>query len=77
MIAGLLRLPRRSCVPAMPPRQFAAAAEAKGVTELAQAGMQVIKDVDRSTFAAEMAPATPDFDRRFGSGLISKIREYE
>jgi TRAP-type transport system periplasmic protein len=58
-------------------RQFAAAAEAKGVTELAQAGMQVIKDVDRSTFAAEMAPATPDFDRRFGSGLISKIREYE
>ena len=58
-------------------RQFAAAAEAKGVTELAQAGMQVIKDVDRSTFAVEMAPATPDFDRRFGSGLISKIREYE
>lgn len=58
-------------------RQFAAAAEAKGVTELAQAGMQVIKDVDRSKFAAEMASATPDFDRRFGSGLISKIREYE
>jgi len=58
-------------------RRFAAAAEAKGVTELAQAGMQVIKDVDRSKFAAEMASATPDFDRRFGSGLISKIREYE
>jgi tripartite ATP-independent transporter DctP family solute receptor len=58
-------------------RQFAAAAEAKGVTELAQAGMQVIKDVDRSKFAAEMASATSDFDRRFGSGLISKIREYE
>jgi tripartite ATP-independent transporter DctP family solute receptor len=58
-------------------RQFAAAAEAKGVTELAQAGMQVIKDVDRSKFAAEMASATPDFDRRFGSELISKIREYK
>lgn len=58
-------------------RQFAAAAEAKGVTELAQSGMQVIKDVDRSKFAAEMASATPDFDRRFGSELISKIREYK
>jgi tripartite ATP-independent transporter DctP family solute receptor len=58
-------------------RQFAAAAEAKGVTELAQAGMQVIKEVDRSKFAAAMASATPDFDRRFGSDLISKIREYK
>jgi tripartite ATP-independent transporter DctP family solute receptor len=58
-------------------RQFAAAAEAKGVTELTQAGMQVIKDVDRGKFAAEMASATPDFDRRFGSELISKIREYK
>ena len=58
-------------------RQFAAAAEAKGVPELAQAGMQVIKDVDRSKFAAEMASATPDFDRRFGSELISTIRDYK
>jgi tripartite ATP-independent transporter DctP family solute receptor len=58
-------------------RQFAAAAEAKGVSELAQAGMQVIKDVDRSKFAAEMASANLDFDRRFGSELISKIREYK
>src|SRR5580698_7362783 len=58
-------------------RQFAAAAEAKGVTELAQAGMQVVKNVERGTFATEMAPATPDFDHRFGSGLISQIRQYE
>jgi tripartite ATP-independent transporter DctP family solute receptor len=58
-------------------RGFAAAAEAKGVAELAQAGMQVIKDVDRSKFAAAMASANPEFDRRFGSELISKIREYK
>jgi TRAP-type transport system periplasmic protein len=58
-------------------RQFAAAAEAKGVTELSQAGMQVIKDVDRSKFAAEMASANLDFDRRFGSEIISEIREYK
>lgn len=57
-------------------RQFAAAAEAKGVSELAQEGMQVVKDVDRSKFAAAMASANADFDRRFGSELIGKIREY-
>jgi tripartite ATP-independent transporter DctP family solute receptor len=58
-------------------RQFAAAAEAKGVSELAQSGMQVIKDVDRSKFAAEMASANPNFDQLFGGKLISKIREYK
>jgi tripartite ATP-independent transporter DctP family solute receptor len=57
-------------------RKFAAAAEAKGVSDLAQAGMQVIRDVDRAKFAAAMASAKPDFDRRFGNELISKIREY-
>ena len=58
-------------------RQFAVAAEAKGVSELAQSGMQVIKDVDRNKFAAEMAPANSNFDQLFGSELISKIREYK
>jgi len=58
-------------------RQFAVAAEAKGVSELAQSGMQVIKDIDRSKFAAEMASANLDFDRRFGSELISKIRDFK
>jgi TRAP-type transport system periplasmic protein len=58
-------------------RQFAAAAEAKGVFELAQLGMQVIKDVDRSKFAAEMASANSNFDRLFGGQLISNIRDYK
>jgi TRAP-type C4-dicarboxylate transport system substrate-binding protein len=58
-------------------RKFAAAAEAKGVSALEQAGMQVTKDVDRSKFAAAMASANSDYDRRFGSELISKIREYK
>jgi hypothetical protein len=39
--------------------------------------MQVIKDVDRNKFAAEMASANPNFDRLFGGELISKIREYK
>src|SRR5208282_3036750 len=57
-------------------RKLAAAAQAKGVSALAQVGMQVVNDVDRSKFAAAMASANPEFDRRFGSELISKIREY-
>jgi tripartite ATP-independent transporter DctP family solute receptor len=58
-------------------REFAAAAEAKGVSELAQSGMQVIKDVDRTKFAAEMASANSNFDRLFGGELINKIRAYK
>jgi TRAP-type transport system periplasmic protein len=58
-------------------RQFAATAETKGVSELAQAGMQVTKDIDRSKFAAAMAPANAEFDRRFGGELIGQIREFK
>ncbi len=58
-------------------RQFAATAEAKGVSALAQAGMRVTKDIDRSRFAAAMAPANAEFDRRFGGELVSKIRDFK
>jgi tripartite ATP-independent transporter DctP family solute receptor len=58
-------------------RKFAAAAEAKGVAELAQTGMQVVNDVDRSKFSAAMAVANSEFDGRFGSELIKKIRGYK
>ena len=57
-------------------RKFAAAAEAKGIAELSLAGMQVVKEVVREQFAASMAPAKPEFDRRFGDALIDKIRLY-
>ena len=58
-------------------RQFAAEAEAKGVSQLAQAGMQVTKDIDRTKFAAAMAPANAEFDHRFGGELIGQIREFK
>src|SRR3984885_6170321 len=58
-------------------RQFAATAEAKGVSGLAQAGMEVTKDIDRSKFAAAMAPANAEFGRRFGDELIGQIREFK
>lgn len=58
-------------------RKFAAQAEEKGVAELSQAGMQVVKNVDREKFAAAMASAQPEFDRRFGRAIIEKIRNYK
>jgi TRAP-type transport system periplasmic protein len=56
-------------------RKFAAVAEAKGVAELAQGGMQIVTNVDRTKFAAAMAVANQEFDRRFGSSLIDQIRQ--
>ncbi len=58
-------------------RQFAAAAEKNGVTELAQSGMEVIADVDRAKFAAAMAQANPIFAQQFGGDRIQRIREYQ
>ena len=57
-------------------RQFAAAAEKNGVTELAQSGMEVVTDVDRAKFAAAMAPANPIFAQQFGGDRIQQIRDY-
>lgn len=58
-------------------REFAAAAEAKGVGELTRAGMKAVTNVDRESFAAAMASAKPEFDRRFGDALIERIRRYK
>jgi TRAP-type transport system periplasmic protein len=55
-------------------RAYAAEAQAKGVAILAQAGMQVTSDIDRAEFAAAMAGAGPEFERRFGAAVIDQIR---
>jgi tripartite ATP-independent transporter DctP family solute receptor len=55
-------------------RKYAAEAQAKGVATLASAGMQVVADIDRAQFAAAMAGAKPEFEKRFGAELIEKIR---
>lgn len=57
-------------------RQFAATAEKNGVAQLAQSGMQVVADVDRTKFAAAMAPANAVFAKQFGGDLIEQIRDY-
>jgi tripartite ATP-independent transporter DctP family solute receptor len=58
-------------------RKFAAAAEAKGVGELAKAGMQVVTAVDREKFAVAMSSAKSEFDRRFSSAAIDKIQQFK
>ena len=56
-------------------RQFAANAEEKGVAELAQSGMQVVRSVDRAKFAEAISSAQPEFAQRFGETLIKQIQE--
>jgi tripartite ATP-independent transporter DctP family solute receptor len=58
-------------------RKFAAAAEAKGVAELSQAGMKVVTNVDREKFAVAMKSAKSEFDQRFGGALIENIRQFK
>jgi tripartite ATP-independent transporter DctP family solute receptor len=55
-------------------RKYAAEAQAKGVASLTQAGMQVTTEIDRVKFAAALAPATPDYEKRFGADTIAKLR---
>jgi TRAP-type transport system periplasmic protein len=55
-------------------RRFAAAAQKNGVAQLAQAGMKVVTDVDRTKFAAAMASVNPAFARQFGSAVIEQIK---
>ncbi len=56
-------------------RAYAADAQAKGVAELAQAGMQVTSEVDRAAFVAALAGAAPQFEKLFGAAVIAKIRD--
>jgi tripartite ATP-independent transporter DctP family solute receptor len=56
-------------------RAFAAKAEADGIGGLKQAGMTVQDGIDRASFAAAMASANPEFEKRFGHDLIEQIRQ--
>jgi TRAP-type transport system periplasmic protein len=57
-------------------RKFAAEAEATGVAFLEQAGMQVVRNVDRAAFAKAIAPAMPGYEAKFGAETIAKIRQF-
>lgn len=55
-------------------RDYAARAEKSGVATMQQAGMQVVVEIDRARFAAAMASATPEYEKRFGRDLIERFR---
>jgi tripartite ATP-independent transporter DctP family solute receptor len=55
-------------------RAYAAEAQAKGVDALAAAGMQVTRSIDTAKFAAAMAPANPEFEKKFGADVIGQLR---
>lgn len=55
-------------------RTYAAEAEAKGVTLLEKAGMQVVRTVDRAAFAKAVEPAMPALEAKFGADLVRQIR---
>jgi tripartite ATP-independent transporter DctP family solute receptor len=46
----------------------------KSVAEIRTKGLQVNDDIDRDAFIKALAPAQPEFDRRFGADLIARIR---
>ena len=50
--------------------------DARGVEYLRSKGMQVNDKVDKSLFAAKMAPVLADFDRQFGKENIDRIRNF-
>jgi tripartite ATP-independent transporter DctP family solute receptor len=55
-------------------RKFAADAQAKGVAALSQAGMKVTEGIDSKAFAAAMASAMPEYQKRFGAEVIDQIQ---
>lgn len=55
-------------------RKFAADAQAKGVAVLTQAGMKVTAQIDSASFANAMAPAMPEYQKRFGADIIDQIQ---
>lgn len=55
-------------------RVYAADAEVKGVAALKQAGLQVTTEIDTAKFAAAMAPALSEFEKRYGPELVARIR---
>jgi TRAP-type C4-dicarboxylate transport system substrate-binding protein len=48
--------------------------DAKGVEYLRSKGVTVIDNVDKSLFAAKMAPVLADFEKQFGKENIDRIR---
>lgn len=55
-------------------RQYAAAAEQKGVDALAANGMAVVKTIDRPAFEAALKPAMDAYASQFGADTLARIQ---
>jgi tripartite ATP-independent transporter DctP family solute receptor len=55
-------------------RESSAASIRKATEDLRAKGIEVTEDVDRAAFIKALATTQPEFDRRFGAELISRIR---
>jgi TRAP-type transport system periplasmic protein len=51
--------------------------DAKGVAELRSKGMQVIENVDKSKFVAQLGPVNAEFEKQFGKANIDRIRNFK
>ncbi len=51
--------------------------DAKGVADLRSKGMQVVENVDKSKFMAQLKPVFEQFEKQFGKANIDKIRNYK
>ncbi|SRR5579859_747120 len=54
-------------------RRFAAEAQKNGVAELKKQGMEVTEQIDRAAFVAAMQSVRPDYEKKFGTEVLSKI----
>lgn len=54
-------------------RRFAADAQKNGVQELKKQGMEVTEQIDRAAFVAAMQSVRPDYEKKFGTEVLSKI----
>lgn len=55
-------------------REASAASIRKATQEMRAKGLEVTEDIDRAAFIKALAPAQPEFERRFGADLIARIR---
>ncbi len=54
-------------------RKFAAEAQKSGVEDLRKQGMEVVETIDRAAFTAAMQSVRPDYEKKFGTDVLSKI----
>jgi tripartite ATP-independent transporter DctP family solute receptor len=57
-------------------RQVGDQTETAGIETLRSRGMTIVGDVDRTAFAAALAPVQAEFDQRFGKDDIAAIRAF-